>query len=231
MNIWQFITDIIIVTFLGLFIAFSPMLIMVNLLIVLKSKRPILHAVALILGIITPLLIVAWIGLQFINPDSQISISSISASLQIPPLIDISFGLALFGVAIKQMLKPPELFAKASEFKIPTDTFGAMFAFGFMKSLLSATNLFAILVMVKLIIESSLNPMLDLIILLWTLAVGLIPFAIVLYYHRFRKGYLLKLNKKLNEIMARNLRRVVIVGLYAVATMFTLAGLYELFTR
>lgn len=224
---WQFITDLFIVTFLGLFIAFSPMLIVVNLLIVLKSKKPILHAIALILGILTPLIIVAGLGLLLINPTSEISLSAIGAKIQIPPAIDILFGISLFVMATKQFLKPVVKINPTTEFHIPNDNFWSLYLFGFMKSLLSATNLFAILVVVKLIIESSLNPIFDLAILIWTLVVGMVPFIIVLYYHRSRKDYLIKLNKRLNEIMARNLRRLIIVGLYSLASFFTLLGIWE----
>ena len=229
MNIWQLVTDLFIVTFLGLLIAFSPMLIVVNLLIVLKSKRPILHAVALILGILSPLILVAGIGFLFINPSTDISLGSISAHFHLPPIIYMVFGASILSLAMRQALKPPRQFAKVSEFHIPNDNFWALYGFGFMKSLLSATNLFAILVVVSLIVQSSLNPMFDIIILVWTLAVGMIPFGIVLYLHRFREGFLVKLNKRLNQIIARSLRRLIIVSLYCLGSFFIFKGLLGVF--
>lgn len=230
MDAGQLLGDLIIVTLLGLFIAFSPMLIIVNLLIVLRSKKPIVHAVALIAGILTPLLLVAGLGILFINPDSQISLRAISQEIQIPPLIDLMFGLSLLILATKQLAKPslPPNPAAAEQFHIPNDNFWSLYVFGFMKSLLSATNLFAVLVVAKIIIQSAFNPLFDLALLGWTLAVGMIPFALTLYYHRFRRDYLVTLNKRLNEVLARNVRRLVVVGLYALGSLFSLLGIWGL---
>lgn len=230
MEVGKLLSDLIIVTLLGLFIAFSPMLIIVNLLIVLRSNKPMVHAVALIAGILTPLLLVAGLGLLFISPDSQISLRAISQKINIPPLIDLLFGLSLLIMATKQLVKPtltPKP-ANAEQFHIPNDNFWSLYAFGFMKSLLSATNLFAVLVVVKIIIQSALNPLFDLALLGWTLAVGMIPFVLTLYYHRFRRGYLVTLNKRLNEVLARNVRRLIVVGLYALGSLFSLFGVWGL---
>lgn len=230
MDLLHVILSVFVLTILGMFIAFSPMLIAVNLLIVVRSKRPILNTLILMAGVVVPLIIVSVLAKSYIHPDTAISISAISRKVSIPPLIDLLFGLSLLAWAITRLRRerPGAQQKQKTALNPPVDKPVALFWFGFVKSGLSVTNIFAILVVVKLVMINSLSPVAALLALLWTICVGLVPFLSELYLHKFKRDYLAKLNATLDTIMAKNITLWITIALFVASAYFCISALLEL---
>ena len=235
MDILDFLFNFLLVTILGLLIAFSPMLVIVNVLVVLKSKRPILRTIVLMAGIVLPLVIIAYLGLTFIDASSHVSLRGLNEKISIPPAINLLFGAWLLGLAAKrysyvQTHKAPK---KPSSLKIknPPDKLLNLFIFAFLKSTLSVTNLFAMLAITQLVIINSVKqPSLTLAII-WAILIGLIPFGIILYSYYFRHEQLEKLSAQIDALSRRNLDAVINLALATVGGFFFINGLIHLFSR
>ena len=227
MDIVNFVGNLFILTFLGLMIAFSPLLIMVNMIIVLTNKRPILNALVLIAGVAAPLLLIAILAQAFIDPSDTFSLGSIVEKIQLPALIDILLGVSLLALGLKRAASykndgtPPGHI----DLQPPTDNLRSLFAFGFFKSLLSATNIFAILFVIKLTKVNNLSPALGLLALFWTIAIGLVPLFMALYYHEFRPERLKQLNRRLNDILSTNIQLIIVIASLSAGAYFLLTGI------
>lgn len=231
MNIVSFIGNLFILTFLGIMIAFSPLLIMVNMIIVLTTKRPILNALVLIAGVAAPLLLIALIAQAVIDPSTTISLGSIAERIQLPAIIDLALGVVLivFGLKHASSYRSDEKTSDISTLQPPTDSLKSLFAFGFFKSLLSVTNVFAILFVIKLTKVYQLGPAVGLLALFWTITIGLLPLFMALYYHRFRPHQLKKFSRKLNEMLNTNIQLMVVIASLIIGSYFCISGLRSIF--
>lgn len=235
MNIFELIFDFILISLAGLFIAFSPMLIITDLLIVLKSKRPILHAIVLLVSIAIPLFLLAIVASTFIKPDTNISLSSVNDKLNIPPLITLTGGLILAIVGFKNFrqlkYRPLKPGAEVKTGKKPPTKILPLFIFGFMKTLFSLTNVFAILFVTKLIVSNKLSPGLALLIVAWTIAVGLVPFFAIFYYQKNRHDYLLRLQANLDARMSANVKAYGYGGLTVIGGILAVDSVVQLISK
>ncbi|HSX53635.1 MAG TPA: GAP family protein [Patescibacteria group bacterium] len=235
MNIFELVFDFVLISIAGLLIAFSPMLIITDLLIVLKSKRPLLHTVVLLGSVALPLLLLSLVAAIFIKPDSDISLRGLAEKISLPPLVDILIGITLIIYAIKRFRRfkyhSPDSVKTAKIGKAPPSKLMPLFMFGFFKTLLSVTNIFAILFVTKLITSNKLDPLLALLILFWTIAVGIIPFLIIIYYQKNRRQYLIRLQNKIDNILTDNIQLYLMIGLGALGTAIACFGLVQVVSR
>ena len=229
------VLSLLLLTLLGLLVAFSPMILIVNLLVVLKSTRPILKTLVLMAGMALPILIVGILAINFIDPDTQISLGSLSKKINVPPLIDIALGVWLlawaqrrirFSRTHKKPRKPTDLIMKN-----PPDKLVGLFTFAFIKSALSVTNIFAILAVGKLIVTNSINQPLSTLVILWVLLVGLIPFGVILYFYFFKHERLDNLSDQVDRLLNRNLDRALNLALLTAGFFFLFIGLINLLSE
>jgi hypothetical protein len=227
-NLFELLFDFILISVAGLFIAFSPMLIITDLLIVLKSKKPLLHAAVLLISIATPLILLCLLASQFIKPETTISISAVNAKLNIPPFINFLLGWILLAIGFQKFrelkYRPLQQATKLQKPKTPPSKLVPLFIFGFMRTLFSLTNVLAILFVTKLIVSNKLNPLLALFIVLWTLAVGMVPFFAIFYAQKNKRQYLLKLQAVLDARMSSNVKAYAYIGLSVVGGIVALDG-------
>lgn len=235
MNILELIFDFILISIAGLFIAFSPMLIITDLLIVLKSKKPLLHAVVLLVSIATPLLLLCFFAVNVIKPDTNISISAVNAKLNVPPFINFLLGWVLLAIGFKKFMdlkyRPLQEATEVKKPKTPPSKLFPLFVFGFMRTLFSLTNVLAILFVTKLIVSNKLNPLLAFFIVAWTITVGLVPFFAIFYAQKNKRQYLLKLQAILDTRMSTNVKAYAYIGLAVIGGILALDGFMGLLDK
>jgi hypothetical protein len=233
MDIVELLFDLLLVSIAGLFIAFSPILIVTNLLIVLRSKRPIFHAVVLLASIVLPLLLLCGIATFALESEADIGLKELSSNLSLPPLANVFIGIVLLVFALRKFKQlkyaplEPKKVAKPSK-QLPTGAV-PLFIFGFMKTLLSLTNIFAILFVTKLVTVNDLAPLLALLVLFWTIAVGMIPFLIIIYYRKNRRADLLRFQNKVDTILQENIKLYLLIGLGGLGVAMAAVGLIHIF--
>lgn len=235
MDFIYLVLNILLITMLGLLIAFSPMLVLVNVLVVLKSKRPILRTTVLMAGMALPLLIIAGLAAAFLEPDSQVSLRGLSEKISVPPLLDFVLGLWLLSLAAKRWryTKLHGTHQKTSSLvsRNPPDKLSALFMFAFFKSILSVTNIFAILVLAKFMMVHSIPQPFSTLAVAWVIIIGLVPFLVILYYYFFKHDMLEQLDKQVDKILSRNLDAAITIGLLAAGIFFTLHSIGDLIIR
>ncbi|HEY4964604.1 MAG TPA: GAP family protein [Candidatus Saccharimonadales bacterium] len=225
LNIVGLIVNLFVLTFLGLLIAFSPMLIIVNMVIVLTTKRPIWNALILTAGVVTPLILIAILAEIFIGPHTSISISSISAKIQLPSIIDLLFGITLIIVALKRAYTyKQEEVHQVKSLTPPSDKPKSLFIFGFLKSLLSVTNIFAILLVVQITKTYNRMPIVNVLGLFYTILIGIIPLMLIIYYRQYRPGSLAKMNQKLDNLLKTNIQLFIVILLLLFGVYFIISG-------
>jgi hypothetical protein len=221
LNIAELVINIFVLTFLGFLIAFSPMLIIVNMVIVLTAKRPVWNALILTAGVVTPLIIIGTLADLFIGPHTSITISAISEKIQIPPLIDIIFGVILIYLGLIRAYKyKNENTKEVKSLSPPTDKPKSLFIFGFFKSFLSVTNVFAVLLVVQITQSYKQIPLVNFLGLAYAIMIGIIPLMLIIYYRQYQPNRLARMNQKLDSLLKTNLQLfIVIILLFAGAYM------------
>jgi len=224
------IANFLLITLLGLLVAFSPMIVIVNLLVVLKSSRPILRTIVLMAGIAAPLLLISGLAILFMDPKGDISFRGLSEKISIPPIIDLAFGAWLLAFAYRRyqhsLLHGPKKTANLI-LKKPPDKLSALFTFAFVKSSLSVTNLFAILVITNLIITKQVHQPLATIAVLWVILIGLIPFGVILYFYFFKHERLEKLSGQVDALLNKNIDAAINLGIALIGAFFLLHGVFS----
>jgi len=235
MDFGQSLLNFFLITLLGLLIAFSPMIVVVNVLVVLKSKRPILRTVILMAGMAAPLLIVAGLAALFLDANTQVSLRGLNERINIPPLINLAFGLWVIVLGLRRIKysnnnRGPKKTANLI-MKHPPDKYSALFWFAFIKSSLSVTNLFAILLVSKLVIANKVTQPLATIAILWAILIGLVPFGVILYFYFFKHERLEHLSDQVDGLLNRNLDRAINLGLLILGGAFSVSGVIHLLSR
>jgi len=227
MDIAGHIANLFLLTFLVLLIAFSPVIIMVHMFIMLTSKRPLKNALVLCAAVTLPLIIIAVIGGNYLDSLATFSLGSIAHKIHPPAIIYFLFGVSLWVAGIRRALeyrtRDKSLPVKALH--LPSDSLTSLFAFGFIKSLFSITNIFAVLTVVQLTKGNGLGRGVEVAALIWTIFVGLFPLLLALYYRQYHPKRLEKMNQKLTQLLTSNLQLMLIIAIFGLGTYFLVAGL------
>jgi hypothetical protein len=228
MDLVQLLGNLLLITFLGLLVAFNPMLIVVDILLVLKSRRPILNTIILSAGFVTSIAVLFSLASQIIDPQSQISLNKLRDSLDLPPLIDIFAGLMLLTYAARRHLrKQPKTKTINKKIGLPRKPY-QLFIFGFVKAALSVTNLFAILILARISVTNDWNIAIGLVAVLWLVLIGVIPLAAVVYYHQFKHESLVSIDKRINRFLSRDTELLITYILAAAGAIFFTKGIVDL---
>lgn len=221
--------NLLLIIFLGVLVAFNPMLIAVDILLVLRTKRPILNTAILTAGFMSSIVLLFVVAISVIDQDTQISVGKLRGSLEIPPLVDIIAGALLLGLAVKRQVRPQSdaLSSNRKGFKIPERP-SQLFVFGFAKASLSITNLFAVLILAKMAAINNWDPIVGFMAVTFLLLIGIVPLATVAYYRQFKHKSLASIDKRINTIMSRDTRALITYILAAAGIIFIANGLIGL---
>ena len=229
MDFVELLGNLLLITFFGLFLAFNPMLIVVDMFLVLKSRQPIKNTLLLIAGFATSITLLFILFSNIINPNSEISIRKLETSLSVPPIIDILCGTLLVLAAIKYRSRPSIVKKSTTQaISIPRGSL-AIYSFSLIKSFLSLTNLFAVLALAKLYAINSWNMGIGAVALCWLLLVGVIPIIFIVYLHYFKHESLLAIDKRVNRFLARDTNSLIAAGVALIGIVFVLKGLLDIF--
>ncbi len=207
------------------------MIVLVNVLVVLKSERPILRTTILMAGMALPLIIIAVLAALFLDPTSEFSIKGIAEKIKVPPLVDLVLGVWLVSLATKRWRytklhgTPKKTSSLIS--KKPPDKLSALFSFAFFKSILSVTNIFAILALAKFLAVHSIPQPFSTLAVIWVILIGLVPFLIILYYYFFKHDMLDLLDKQIDKLLSRNIDLAITIGLLAIGIFFILHSIAD----
>jgi hypothetical protein len=227
MNIGELILNLILVLFLGLLIAFNPSLIVINLLLVLESRRPIRDTMILIAGVILPLIIIFLIAVFWLKPDSSFQLRGSLPDIKIPPLIDIIFGLGLLVYVWRRLhakpnpQKPSAISARAKRMLVNP---GSIFSFGFIRSGLSASSLLAVLMIAKTMIVNQTRPLVALLSVILAFVIGIAPLLVAPYLYKYNPNGLKKAQVFINKLLAKGSATLVTVLLTAIGVGFLMHG-------
>ncbi len=225
----ELIQNIVLITFLGILLAFNPMLLVVDVLLVLRSKRPILNSIILTAGFVSAILLMLAIAGALVDPDSQISLSKISGNLRLPPLVQVLAGGLLIGYAAKRYRDKPSGTPSKQIHKIEVPQKPhQIFLFGFLKTPFSATNIFAVLILARLAAVNNWQPASAVIAAVWLLLVGIIPLVAVVYYHQYKNHYLVRLNQRIDRALTYDFGNIITIALAIIGAVFAAMGVVDL---
>jgi len=230
MDIVGLVANFLLLTFLGLLIAFSPAITMVNMFIMLTSKRPLKNALILIAGVTIPLMIIAIIAGNYLDSQATFSLGSIAKKIHPPAIIYLLFGISLWVAGIKRAIvyRQRDKSLPVQAMHPPSDSPMSLFAFGFIKSLLSITNIFAILTVVQLTKGNGFGRGVEFVALVWTIFIGLLPLLLALYYRRYNPKRLEKLNQHLTHLLTSNLQLIMMIAMMGLGSYFLVIGMRSL---
>jgi hypothetical protein len=225
-NVIQIFLVFVQLTFFGIFIAFNPLLLMSELAIIIKSKRPLLYATVLVLGVATPLVLIAIIGSIFF--DDSTSIEAFHINIEVSPLLNIILGATFLGVALristaKEPVKQKPLSADKLALK-------PLFIFAFFRSALSFTSIIGIVAATKVLKDLTDNYALVLIGLLWTICIGMLPFVSMIGYSVKRPETVKTIQDKVDPLMNRSFRPIIIWGCVILGGFQIAVGVTKLIT-
>ncbi len=208
MNILQVVVVIIELTFLGIFVAFNPLLLVSELAIILKSKRPLLNSIILIAGVATPLIIIAIVGGFVFNENTQVR--SFSHDIRLSPILNIIFGVILVLVGLRLRFFPKTSNPKKLDSVNMSGI--SLFWFAFFRSALSFTSIIGIVAATKIIKDMTDNYLVVLLGLFWTICVGMIPFLGMIGYSIKRPETIKNIEERIDPLMNRSYKPILIWG-------------------
>ncbi len=225
MDFVEFIYGLFIVSLLGLILSFNPMLIVVDFLLVLRSKRPIFNTIMLLAGFATSVAIMFTLASMAISPDSDISIQKIKESFDLPSSVEVLAGLLLVGYGIKRYKIKSSFKSTRSlaNFKLPEGPI-KIFLFGLVKSTLSVSNIFAILVLARQAVVGNWSVTISTMVLVWILIIGFLPLLYIMYLHWFRHQSLNRIDEKLNVWVQKDTSSYIAYGLILIGAIFAVKG-------
>jgi hypothetical protein len=226
MDLTSIIYNFALLTLLGLLVAFNPLLIVVDFLLVLKSKRPIFNTVILLAGFATSLIILFLVANLLLSADSQISLKNVMNQRDIPSIVDLSAGfiLLLYGFRKYKSTTLESDALKRTEIKIPESPKG-IYVFALLKTSLSITNIFAVVILARQAIVSNWSIALGFLSLVFLLIIGIMPLLYIMYLHWFKKESLNTIDKRLNSLISRGTTNLLAYGLILIGLLFFIKGL------
>lgn len=210
-------------SFLGIFVAFNPLLLVSELVIILKSKRPLLNTIIFMTGVALPLIIFALIGAVIFQEDTRIE--PLHNSIELSPVVNIAIGVILILMALRQFINHQKPIANGADvFKKNTASlsYASVFGFAFFRSALSFTSIIGILAATKLIKEYTDNYIIILLGVFWTICIGMLPFLGLLGASLKRPDALKFIEQRVDPILNKNYKASIkwiclILGIYFAA--------------
>lgn len=202
------VLGLVIVAILGLVVAFSPTLVITELAIMTRSKKPIAHGIAMASGIALATGICALVAIAVIGPEYDTFLKFREKPLQLNPLIDTVVGLLLVLAGV-QMLRQRATGNKPSFIKAEKlVTSSTVFWFGFLKMATSLSSVGATWLAVRLVMSHTHSPTLQTLLIAWLIAVAMVPFLYIVYLKAYKPSSFDKIQQLSDRMVALNWRRI-----------------------
>ena len=218
------IGSIIILALLGIIIAFSPTLIITEVAILTRTKKPLVPTTLLIAGIALSVTVFSLITILFIDPTKEIAIPSTREILQLIPVIDMLIGLLLAIAGIK-LLRPVHEAAEFSERRLEyTMSHKTVFWFGFIKMSTSLSSIAAILFASRYIKTYYSDEPVQIAALLWVIVIAVLPFVLLVAAKLYRPQMFGKIQNASDRVNKLDWRRLIAGAMLLGSISFLLLG-------
>jgi hypothetical protein len=211
---------------LGVLLAFSPTIILTEIAVLTKSKKPFLYSVFFIAGVAAPILLFGAIAVLFIDPSSNFTIPQTKHILKILPVLDVLIGI-LFIIAGIQVGKKRSHQAKK---EITADdvifSTGKLFWFGFLRTATRLSGLAAILLAAQLIKQNLDTGISTVVSLVWLVIIAITPLVVLLLLQRSDSKYFVKIASYSDKVASLSWRKIISIGLIVVGTGMILYGIF-----
>lgn len=202
---------ILALTILGMIVAFSPTLVVTEVTVLLKSKNPFWHTVALISGISVAIVIFSIVATVVTDPSQSISIPHRERSIKTLPFIDFILGSALIFLGVKYLNRPKRI-KHNPRFKpenlLSTKT---LFWFGLVKMFTSISSIFAIILAARIVKSSLGHSATQFVAISWLIVVSLLPFILIAAAKVYRPELFMLLQENYKRLAPKNLRKFVCI--------------------
>ena len=223
------LVSLLLISALGIVIAFSPTLVITELTILTRSKSPVVQSTAFIAGIGLAVSLFSLGALLLINPSNQITLPSTHDIIKSLPIADILAGSMLIFVSTRLLqAKLNETVRKHSFNPNKLLTAKALFWFGFIKMGTSLSSIAAIILAARYIMTSQHAGTLQFASVLWLTAVAVLPFILILLLQQYRPESFTKIQNVSDRALSLNWRRLVAFVFAAAGCYFVLAGTLNL---
>lgn len=214
------------ISVMGIVIAFSPTLILTELTILTRSKKPVVQTLSLIAGIALAIALFCAAVIIFVGPNSNFTVPSTRQVISSIPIIDIIAGILLVITGLRLPLSGSNNSVKKSRFSpeklLNTKT---LFWFGLVKMATSLSSIAAIFIALRFIMTSVDTGTLQLASILWLILVAILPFAIILSLKQYKPDIFAKIQNASDRAVNINWRRVIAFSLIVAGSYFIFSGL------
>ncbi|MCA9332503.1 GAP family protein [Candidatus Saccharibacteria bacterium] len=227
MNIVEIVIVFLQLSFFGIFVAFNPMLLVSELLIILRSKRPLLFSLVFIMGASIPLIVIAAIGAAIFKEDTVIR--PFGSDIKLSPFLNVLIGVILLLVSVRLFFNGKISTAhKVSKNSANNMSIWALFWFAFFRSALSFTSIIGIVAAAKVIKDYTDNYFVSLLGLFWTILIGMLPFWGLLGYSIKRPESIKVIENKIDPILNINYKNSIRWVLLIAGVFFIFRGLINI---
>lgn len=165
---------------LGIIVAFSPTLIFTEVTVLTQSKRPFIDTVALISGIMVPIVVYGALAFLFVDQATGFQNPFTHSSIASLPIVDVLAGLLLLGAGLR-LHRPRRIRRREVEAAAPKKLLDtrALFIFGLIKMATSFSSIAAIMIGVQFIESYIRHGALQAVALLCFLLISIFPFLLI----------------------------------------------------
>lgn len=223
------LTIIVGLAVLGIIIAFSPTLILTEIAVLTRSKKPFIHTVALISGISVPILLFSLAALTFVDPQTSYQLPSTRQVIGGIPLFDVLIGMVLIFTGIHLFKPRPNNEKAAKTSKINSEKMFSsktLFWFGLIKMATSLSSIAAILIGVRYI-KSLLGgeAVVQTVALFWMVAVSILPFLLIASMSRYFPKTFSRIKLTSDKVVGYNWRLIACAVMIGAGVIFIAAGI------
>lgn len=212
---------------LGILLAFSPTVVITELAILSKSKKPIEHTIFLMLGVAIPIVIMTALAFFLVDPDAEYSVPQTRHILELLPFLNVIIG-ALFIIAGLRIggrgKKATEPMKQEKTATILNSK--KLFWFGFIRTATRLTGIAAILMAAQLLKRNYESGVFTFVGIAWFAVVALAPLIVLLIMQRLNSRTLQRINTYSERVASISWRRVAANILLVAGIAFIIYGLF-----
>ncbi|MDN5275839.1 MAG: hypothetical protein JWN33_488 [Candidatus Saccharibacteria bacterium] len=212
---------------LGIIIAFSPALFAAEIAVLSHLKEGRRQAVVLIIGSITPIMILAGLGVLIISPRTQQAVIASATTQQLFHWFDFALGLVLIIIGVVSLYSMRRRLTKKTLKKVsqPFKNDWFAFSFGFIRMMSNISSLAALLLALRLIKENLDSTILETFALALLLATTIAPYIALIYAKKHKPHRYELFERGSNKLLALDSRFVVsypslVIGVLLVSYVF-----------
>jgi hypothetical protein len=174
------------------------------------------------------LIIISFICVIWLKPDSSFKIGDSMPSINVPPLLDMIFGISLLVYASIRQFKVRQEDHKTApvteKAKRIITTPGSIFSFGLIRSSLSVTNLLAVVIISKTLVVNNAGPLAAALAITVAIIIGLIPLLAAPFLYKYNPRLLKSIQAFIDRFTAKNASRIITFLLAVTGLIFLIHG-------